>query len=92
MTKGVFIWVSSFLVSCHPQLLGCDELIEKYWKTQQYEKCFSGYLPLAEEGYPLAESGAVAPQVAVPPVVLRVHAQLPDALLQDADTLLALAA
>ena len=33
----------------------CDELIEKYWKTQQYEKCFAGYLPLAETGYPLAE-------------------------------------
>ena len=37
------------------ELERCDELIEKYWKTQQYEKCFSGYLPLAEEGYPLAE-------------------------------------
>ncbi len=33
----------------------CNELIEKYWKTQQYEKCFSGHLSLAEHGYPLAE-------------------------------------
>ncbi|CAN4049695.1 DNA binding domain, excisionase family, partial [Dysosmobacter welbionis] len=28
-------------------------------------------------------AGAVAPQVAVPPVVLGVHAQLPDAAFQD---------
>ena len=33
----------------------CDELIEKYWGTQQYEKCFEGHLALAEQGYPLAE-------------------------------------
>ena len=38
-----------------PELDRCNELIEKYWKTEQYEKCFSGYLPLAEQGYPLAE-------------------------------------
>lgn len=38
-----------------PELDRCNELIEKYWKTGQYEKCFSGYLPLAEQGYPLAE-------------------------------------
>ncbi len=33
----------------------CDELIEKYFNTQQYEKCFAGHLALAEQGYPLAE-------------------------------------
>ena len=33
----------------------CDELIEKYFNTQQYEKCFEGHLALAEQGYPLAE-------------------------------------
>ena len=33
----------------------CNELIEKYFNTQQYEKCFVGHLALAEQGYPLAE-------------------------------------
>ena len=33
----------------------CNELIEKYFNTQQYEKCFEGHLTLAEQGYPLAE-------------------------------------
>lgn len=33
----------------------CNELIEKYFKTGQYEKCFEGHLELAEQGYPLAE-------------------------------------
>ena len=33
----------------------CDELIEKYFNTAQYEKCFEGHLALAERGYPLAE-------------------------------------
>ena len=33
----------------------CNELIEKYFLTEQYEKCFQGHLKLAEEGYPLAE-------------------------------------
>ena len=33
----------------------CNELIEKYFNTQQYEKCFEGHLVLAERGYPLAE-------------------------------------
>lgn len=32
-----------------------NELIEKYFNTGQYEKCFEGYLALAEQGYPLAE-------------------------------------
>lgn len=33
----------------------CNELIEKYFQTQQYEKCFNGHFALAEQGYPLAE-------------------------------------
>ena len=33
----------------------CNELIEKYFNTEQYEKCFEGHLVLAEQGYPLAE-------------------------------------
>ena len=27
----------------------CNELIEKYFNTQQYEKCFEGHLVLAEQ-------------------------------------------
>ena len=33
----------------------CNELIEKYFKTEQYEKCFEGHFELAQKGYPLAE-------------------------------------
>lgn len=33
----------------------CHRLIEEYFKTGQYEKCFQGHLALAESGYPLAE-------------------------------------
>ena len=33
----------------------CNELIEKYFETKQYEKCFEGHLQLARGGYPLAE-------------------------------------
>lgn len=33
----------------------CEELIEKYWESKQYDKCFAGHLVLAEQGYPLAE-------------------------------------
>lgn len=33
----------------------CNALIEQYWATGQYEKCFAGHLKLAEQGYPLAE-------------------------------------
>lgn len=33
----------------------CNRLIEEYFKTTQYEKCFAGHLALAEHGYPLAE-------------------------------------
>lgn len=33
----------------------CNELIEKYFNTRQYDKCFAGHMALAEQGYPLAE-------------------------------------
>ncbi len=33
----------------------CNELIEKYFIPQRYDECFEGHLPLAEQGYPLAE-------------------------------------
>lgn len=33
----------------------CNELIEKYWESKQYDKCFAGHMELAEKGYPLAE-------------------------------------
>ncbi len=33
----------------------CNELIEKYFQTRQYQKCFEGHLALARQGYPLAE-------------------------------------
>lgn len=38
-----------------PEYDRCNELIEKYWNTQQFEKCFEGHMELAEKGYPLAE-------------------------------------
>lgn len=45
---------SSYYKPCQ-ELDRCDELIEKYWNTEQYDKCFAGHLELAEKGYPLAE-------------------------------------
>ncbi len=33
----------------------CNELIETYFNSKQYEQCFEGHLALAEQGYPLAE-------------------------------------
>ncbi len=33
----------------------CNRLIDTYFNTEQYDKCFEGHLPLAEQGYPLAE-------------------------------------
>lgn len=33
----------------------CNELIDKYFNTQQYERCFTGHYALAQQGYPLAE-------------------------------------
>ena len=38
-----------------PEFDECNRLIDKYFKTEQYGKCFQGHLPLAEKGYPLAE-------------------------------------
>lgn len=37
------------------ELSQCDALIEKYYKTQAYDKCFEGHMVLAKAGYPLAE-------------------------------------
>lgn len=37
------------------ELTRCEELIEKYYKTEQYEVCFRGHMELAQNGYPLAE-------------------------------------
>ena len=37
------------------ELTICNELIEIYFNSKQYEKCFEGHLALAEQGYPLAE-------------------------------------
>ena len=33
----------------------CNELIEKYFLTQNYKECFDGHLELAKEGYHLAQ-------------------------------------
>ncbi len=52
--KGGNRMASSYYKPC-PELDRCDELIEKYWDTEQYDKCFAGHLELAEKGYPLAE-------------------------------------
>lgn len=38
-----------------PELEKCNWLIEQYWNTKQYDKCFAGHLELARQGYPLAE-------------------------------------
>ncbi len=38
-----------------PEFDRYNELIEKYWNTKQFEKCFEGHMELAEKGYPLAE-------------------------------------
>ena len=45
---------SSYYKPCK-ELDMCNELIDKYFLTKQYDKCFAGHLPLAEQGYPLAE-------------------------------------
>lgn len=44
---------SSYYKPC-PELDACIAL-DKYWNSQEYDKWFAGYLPLAEQGYPLAE-------------------------------------
>ena len=33
----------------------CDSLFSQYWEAGEYDRIFSGLLPLAEQGYPLAE-------------------------------------
>ena len=34
----------------------CNELMDLYWKSKQFDRCFEGHLKLAEEThYPLAE-------------------------------------
>ena len=33
----------------------CDSLFSQYWAAGEYGRIFSGLLPLAEQGYPLAE-------------------------------------
>ena len=38
-----------------PELTECSRLIETYFNTGQYERCFRGHLALAQKGYPLAE-------------------------------------
>lgn len=45
---------SSYYKPCK-ELDQCNELIGKYYLTGQYDRCFAGYLPIAEQGYPLAE-------------------------------------
>ena len=56
------------------------------------DACQVHHHPLEAQTEACVLAGAVAPQIAVPPVVLRVHAQLADALLQYLQSLLALAA
>lgn len=45
---------SSYYKPCK-ELNRCNELIEKYWHSRQYEKCFEGHMELAQAGYALAE-------------------------------------
>ena len=33
----------------------CDSLFSQYWEAGEYGRIFCGLLPLAEQGYPLAE-------------------------------------
>lgn len=37
------------------ELTLCEELINKYWFSEQFDKCFEGHLAIAKQGYPLAE-------------------------------------
>lgn len=45
---------SSYYKPCK-ELTLCEELINKYWFSQQYDKCFQGHMEIAKQGYPLAE-------------------------------------
>ena len=38
-----------------PELDAVNSLFDKYWKAKEYGACFAGLLPLAQQGYPLAE-------------------------------------
>lgn len=38
-----------------PELEAVNELFRKYWESKEYDTCFTGLLPLARQGYPLAE-------------------------------------
>ena len=53
MKERIFM-ASSYYKACK-ELEICEELIENYWTSEQFDKCFKGYLPLAEQGYSLAE-------------------------------------
>lgn len=45
---------SSYYTPCK-ELSLCEELINKYWFSKQFDKCFEGHLEIAKQGYPLAE-------------------------------------
>lgn len=45
---------SQYYKAC-PELDRCNQLIDQYWYSGQYDKCFAGHLELAQRGYPLAE-------------------------------------
>ena len=36
----------------------CNELIEKYWESKQYDKCFAGHMELAEKAFYWTERAA----------------------------------
>ena len=40
---------NSYYAPC-PEFDRCNELIDRYYKTKQYEPCFIGHLALAEKG------------------------------------------
>ena len=51
--RGEGIVAESCYTPCE-ELYICREIDQKYWQTDS-GKWFAGYLPLAEQGYPLAE-------------------------------------
>lgn len=46
--------MSEYYKPC-PELDECNRIMDAYWESQEYDKVFAGHLPLAEQGYPLAE-------------------------------------
>ena len=46
--------MSRYYAPCR-ELEICDSLFNQYWEAGEYGRIFSGLLPLAEQGYPLAE-------------------------------------